>query len=285
MSNYSEGVGPAGPDRQGAWRSPVFLAGTRGGPAITPAAPQALEAAAVDKADRLLIIVPCLNEAESIGRLLGELAEQAPFADVLVVDDGSTDDTHLMVTAPARAVRLPVNLGIGGAVQTGIKYAERNGYGRCLQVDGDGQHPPGEVRRLMAAMDKGGAQLVIGSRYLTGEGFQSSAMRRLGGRVIGLALRSCFGGRRRVSDPTSGFRLMDRRAIEFFARHYPTDFPEPISIAWALARGMRVEEVPVQMRERQGGVSSIRMMKTISYMVRVVSYVLLARATILPGRA
>jgi glycosyltransferase involved in cell wall biosynthesis len=234
---------------------------------------------------RVLLIVPCLNEAGSIVSLLREIQAQASGCDVLVVDDGSTDGTHRLVGPPARCVRLPANLGIGGAVQAGIQFAERERYDFCVQIDGDGQHPPELVAELLENAIETGSQLVIGSRYLAPtDGFQSTAMRRLGSRIIGRTIHFCFGGAR-ITDPTSGLRVMDRRAIAFFAHHYPTDFPEPVSIAWGLARGFRVREVAVRMRERQAGVSSIRLMKTVSYMVRVVSYVLLARFTILPGEA
>lgn len=230
-------------------------------------------------------MVPCFNESGAIARLLTEIQETCPAYDVLVVDDGSTDGTHRLVRPPARCVRLPVNLGIGGAVQTGIQFAERAGYDFCVQIDGDGQHPPDAVPCLVQVAVQGGCQLVIGSRYLgSREGFQSTPMRRLGSRLIGRALHFCFGGAR-ITDPTSGLRVMDRRAIALFSRHYPADYPEPVSIAWLLARGLQVRELAVSMRKRQAGTSSIRLLRTVSYMVRVLSYVLLARFTRLPGEA
>jgi glycosyltransferase involved in cell wall biosynthesis len=234
---------------------------------------------------RVLVVVPCFNEAGAIGALLAELQERAACCDVLVVDDGSTDGTDRLVLPPARCVRLPANLGIGGAVQTGLQFAERAGYDYCIQIDGDGQHPPDLVHALVQEAIQSASQLVIGSRYLGArDGFQSTAMRRIGSALIGRTLHLCFGGNR-ITDPTSGLRVMDRKAIALFARHYPTDYPEPVSIAWLLAKGLRVREIPVRMRERQAGVSSIRLMKTVSYMVRVLSYVLLARITDLPSDA
>jgi glycosyltransferase involved in cell wall biosynthesis len=234
---------------------------------------------------RVLVVVPCFNEAGAIGAVLAELGETAAWCDVLVLDDGSSDGTHRLVVPPAQCVRLPANLGIGGAVQTGIQFAEREGYDYCVQIDGDGQHPPELVEGLIQQAAENASQLVIGSRYLGArDGFQSTAMRRIGSMLIGRTLHLCFGGNR-ITDPTSGLRVMDRKAIAFFARHYPTDYPEPVSIAWLLARGFRVREVPVRMRERQAGVSSIRLIKTVSYMVRVLSYVLLARITDLPTDA
>ena len=234
---------------------------------------------------RLLVIVPCFNEAASIARVIQDIRAHAAFADVLVIDDGSSDATCAEAAKWARCVRLPVNLGIGGAVQTGIRFADRNGYDACIQVDGDGQHPADQIERLLAATRAARPQIVVGSRYLDdNDGFKSSWLRRLGSRVISAALRTCFAASR-ITDPTSGFRLMDRRAIEFFSRHYPTDFPEPISIAWALANGFEVIETPVMMRERQGGTSSIRLFKTWSYMIRVVVYIVLARMTSLSETA
>lgn len=138
-------------------------------------------------------------------------------------------------------------------MQTGIKFADRHGYDACVQVDGDGQHPADQIAKLLAAMRSQQARIVIGSRYLDdNDGFKSSVMRRLGSRLISRTLGICFGPCR-ITDPTSGFRLMDRRAIAFFSRHYPADFPEPISIAWALANGLEVAETPVTMRERRTG--------------------------------
>jgi glycosyltransferase involved in cell wall biosynthesis len=233
----------------------------------------------VAEAAELLVIVPCFNEAASIAGVIQDIRTHAEFADILVVDDGSSDTTSLEAAKWARCIRLPVNLGIGGAVQTGIRFADRSGYGACVQVDGDGQHPADQIAKLVTVMRSKQAQIVVGSRYLDdNDGFKSSFMRRLGSRVISKTLGVCFGPCK-ITDPTSGFRMMDRRAIEFFSRHYPADFPEPISIAWALANGLEVAETPVTMRRRQAGASSIRMFKTWSYMIRVVVYIVLARMT------
>jgi len=161
-------------------------------------------------------------------------------------------------------------------VQTGTRFARDNGYDFCVQIDGDGQHPPAEVMKLLQAYRQGKANVVIGSRYLTSLTFRSTLARRMGSRIIGAALRLFFGGTR-ISDPTSGLRLFDRAAIEFFAARYPHDYPEPISIAWALRSGLTIKEVPVRMRAREHGVSSIAGLRTMSYMVRVLSYIVLAR--------
>ena len=242
------------------------------------------EAGGVKAESRPLVIVPCFNESASIAGVLADLRTYLPDADILVIDDGSTDFTHLQVTEPARCLRLPVNLGIGGAVQTGLIYAARHGHEFCVQVDGDGQHPARVLPDLLRAARQTGADILIGSRYLsTSGGDQSSAPRRMGGRVIGAALLLCFGGAR-ISDPTSGMRVMSRRAIRLFAQHYPADFPEPVSLAWGRARGFAIAEMPVAMRPRQGGVSSLGGLRGVSYMVRVVTAILLARISVPLGK-
>jgi glycosyltransferase involved in cell wall biosynthesis len=224
---------------------------------------------------RLLVVVPAYNEAASLRRLLPEIARELPGASVLVVDDGSRDRTFEVARDFAPCARAVQNLGIGGAVQTGIRYADREGFELCVQVDGDGQHPPAAVRKLLDVHARTGADIVIGSRFLEGRGFQSSAARRLGIRVIALALRLLFG--RAIRDCTSGLRLLDRKAIALFARDYPRDFPEPISGAIALRQGLVIEEVPVEMRERAEGASSIAGVKPLLYMIRVLGYLVLTR--------
>jgi glycosyltransferase involved in cell wall biosynthesis len=225
---------------------------------------------------RVLLIIPCFNEEENVSAVLEEAAQLGSGYDTLVIDDGSTDRTYETARSYSKAIRLVRNLGIGGAVQTGIKYAHRQGYDYCVQVDGDGQHPPREVARLLAIQHSSGANIVIGSRYLEGEGFRSTRMRRLGSRLIALALRKLFRSGP-VTDPTSGLRLMDRQAMAFFAESYPQDYPEPISLAWALKRGLSIREVPVEMRSREKGSSSINKLRPLAYMVRVLGYIVLAR--------
>jgi len=224
---------------------------------------------------KILIIVPCFNEDHAIPELLRQIAA-AGFQHSLVVDDGSADRTYEVARKQSATVRLMINLGIGGAVQTGIKYAARNGYDLCAQIDGDGQHPPEEIRHLLDAYERSHCNIVIGSRYLRNDSFRSTFSRRIGTRMIAWTLRSLFSCQH-ITDPTSGMRLMDRKAIELFASRYPQDFPEPISLAWALRAGLTVDEVPVQMRPRQGGTSSLIGLKPLAYMVRVISYIALAR--------
>lgn len=223
---------------------------------------------------RTLLIIPCYNEADSIRVLLIEIARLNLGYDTLVIDDGSNDHTADVARALSPVVQMVSNLGIGGCVQTGIKYAWNKGYDYCIQVDGDGQHPPKELAKLVA--QKNTADIIIGSRFENIISFKSTTMRRFGSRLIMLTLFALFGGKL-ISDPTSGMRHMNRRAMELFARDYPQDFPEPISIARALKCGLTVNVVAVQMRERLNGVSSLKgLRKSISYMVRVLAYILLA---------
>lgn len=225
--------------------------------------------------ESLLVVIPCRNEAAGIESLLVEIAAELPEASVVVIDDGSMDDTADLAASRARVVRLPLNLGIGGAVQTGIRVAAREGFAFCVQVDGDGQHPPSEVRRLLSLRKETGANIVIGSRFKPGPGFRSSAARRLGIRIISAWLRLLFGVS--ITDPTSGLRLFDRRAIELFERRYPHDFPEPISIALAVQNALRVRETTVTMRPRAHGRSSIAGWNRAGYMIRVLGTLILIR--------
>jgi glycosyltransferase involved in cell wall biosynthesis len=225
----------------------------------------------------VLLVLPCFNEGESIHQLLSEIqALKSPY-DTLVVDDGSSDDTYRIARdSGSKVIRLIQNLGIGGAVQTGIKFAWQHDYDFCIQVDGDGQHPPDQITVLLEACLSDSANIVVGSRYLKNDTFRSTAMRRAGGRFISQMLVLLFGGTR-ISDPTSGLRLLDRKAIALFSAHYPLDYPEPISLAWALRAGLKISERPVSMRAREKGQSSIFGVKIVSYMIRVIGYLLLAR--------
>jgi glycosyltransferase involved in cell wall biosynthesis len=225
---------------------------------------------------RVLLVIPCFNEAESIGPLLDEIrACNAGYA-TLVVDDGSTDRTHEIAAAKSPTVRLIANLGIGAAVQVGIKYAARHGFDCCVQLDGDGQHPPDQIAKLLAARTRTQANIVVGSRYLGDGAFRSSRLRRFGSQIIGRTLALVF-RTPPITDPTSGLRLLDRAAIELFAQRYPHDFPEPISLAWALGARLRIGECPVEMRPRRHGHSSLAGLRSLAYMVRVVGYIMLAR--------
>jgi glycosyltransferase involved in cell wall biosynthesis len=225
---------------------------------------------------RILLVIPCYNEEASIGDLLREIAAASAEYHPLVIDDGSADSTSAVAGAHAPVVRLIENLGIGGAVQTGIKYAERHGFDVCIQIDGDGQHDPKEISALLDAYRQRPHNIVIGSRFIDNTGFRSTMSRRMGSKLIAFALNTLFAGGR-ITDPTSGMRLMDRRAIELFARRYPLDFPEPISLAWAMRAGLTISETAVEMRARETGESSIDGFKPLTYMIRVLGYILLAR--------
>ncbi|MEK7382601.1 MAG: glycosyltransferase family 2 protein [Elusimicrobiota bacterium] len=225
---------------------------------------------------RVLLILPCWNEGAAIAKVLGEIKRLDAAYDTLVVDDGSVDDTFKTASALSPCVRLAHNLGIGGAVQTGIQYAHRHGYDFCIQIDGDGQHPPDQIAVLLAAHRAAPANILIGSRYLSRDSFQSTFARRLGSGLIAYAIRLLFGGAV-VTDPTSGMRLMDRRAMAFFTQAYPHDYPEPISLAWALRHGLTLREHAVRMRGREQGSSSIKGLKVMAYMLRVVFYIACSR--------
>ena len=196
------------------------------------------------------------------------LRAQAPTFDVLVVDDGSTDETAAIARAAgARVLRMPFNLGIGGAVQSGFVYALEHGYDRMVQVDGDGQHVAGEIAVLEQAMDSDPTDVVCGSRFLTETGYPAPISRRTGIHIFAFLLSRIV--EQRVSDPTSGFRLYNRRAIALFARDYPHDYPEVEAVLMVHHHRLRMREVPVRMLERDGGQSSIKSGKSAYYMVKV----------------
>ena len=225
---------------------------------------------------KILAIIPCYNEAASLPALLEQMARHCPELDLLVIDDASTDNTAEVVSGKLPVIRLVRNLGIGGAVQTGLKYALRNGYELALQIDGDGQHPPEQIPNMLAHYREVPVNILIGSRFLEEGGFNSTFLRRQGIFLIRWTLNLLYGSR--ITDPTSGMRLMDRKAIVLFSEHYPQDYPEPISIANALEQGMSVAEVSVSMRSRMSGKSTISGLRALIYMIQVVGYILLTRA-------
>jgi glycosyltransferase involved in cell wall biosynthesis len=216
-----------------------------------------------------LAVVPAYNEAATIAGVVRTLQEHAPQYDVLVVDDGSTDDTApLAEAAGATVIRLPFNLGIGGAVQSGFTYALEGGYQRMVQVDADGQHLPEELDALSDAMDADpSVDMICGSRFLTDTGYPAPISRRTGIHIFAFLLSRIVG--QRVSDPTSGFRLYNRRGIALFAHDYPHDYPEVEAVLMVHHHRLRMAEVPVRMLERGGGVSSISSGKSAYYMIKV----------------
>jgi glycosyltransferase involved in cell wall biosynthesis len=217
-----------------------------------------------------LAVVPAYNEAGSVANVVKSLRDSAAGFDVLVVDDGSTDDTARQArSAGAAVIRLPFNLGIGGAVQTGFLYAVQNDYDYVAQVDGDGQHEAGELHKLVAAFDADpSVDMVCGSRFLGGEHkYPAPISRRTGVHLFAFALRVML--RQPVSDPTSGFRLYNRRAVALFAGDYPHDYPEVEAILMLHSHQLRMTEVPVRMQLRGAGRSSITKSRSFYYMIKV----------------
>lgn len=217
---------------------------------------------------RLLCIVPALNEEHTVAAVIADIRAGAVDADIIVVDDGSRDDTSGAAAACGVSVlRSPFNMGIGGAVQAGMICADEGGYQFAVQVDGDGQHVADEIRTLIDAQRETGANVVIGSRFLSGTTFRSSAARRGGMRFLS-ALVSAL-ARQRFTDTTSGFRLYDRRSIELLSIDYPEDYPEVEAILFLRRAGLSVVETQVEMRERQDGRSSITPLRSVYYMAKV----------------
>ncbi len=216
----------------------------------------------------ILIIVPAYNEEESLPGVIRDLREQVPQAEVLVVNDGSTDGTTRIAREMGVTVLdLPFNLGIGGAVQAGYLYARQRGCDIAVQFDGDGQHIAAEVRRLIEPVSSGRADLSIGSRFLNPGEYRAPVLRRIGIRIFSFVLSRILGTA--VTDSTSGFRAANRRVIEFFSCCYPDDYPEAESLVLLHRMSMRLEEVPVTMRERTGGTSSITPVRSVYYMTKV----------------
>lgn len=218
--------------------------------------------------NKKLIIIPAFNESENILNTVNDIKNKASDFDYIVINDCSKDDTlSILKNNNLNYINLPVNLGIGGAVQTGYKYALENGYDLAVQVDGDGQHDPQYLSALSESLNREKADMVIGSRFIENKGFQSTFMRRVGILYFTNLINILTGYR--ITDPTSGFRMVNRKVIELFASDYPRDYPEPESIVSLLKRNLKIIEVPVEMKERQGGVSSIKMWNSVYYMVKV----------------
>lgn len=217
---------------------------------------------------KVLIIIPAYNESENIERVVDNLTGNFPQYDYLIVNDCSRDNTEEIIKKRGyNYISLPVNLGIGGGVQSGYLYAVQNDYDIAVQIDGDGQHDPAFVEKLIAPIISGEADITIGSRFIDKKGFQTSFLRRLGNRFISLVIRVCCGVN--ATDTTSGFRASGREATAFFAENYAQDYPEPEAIVAAALNDFRIKDVAVEMNERQGGVSSINARRSVYYMIKV----------------
>ena len=225
---------------------------------------------------RKLIIIPAYNEEENIVGLISEIKRKAADFDYVVINDCSKDNTlGLCRDNGINVIDLPINLGIGGAVQTGYRYAYQKGYDYAIQLDGDGQHDPGFLELMFDKAVAQDADMLIGSRFIEKEGFQSTTARRFGIRYFtGLI---CILTGKVITDPTSGFRMVNRKVIEKFAWDYPRDYPEPESVVSVLKENGKVVEIPVKMRERQGGVSSINIKRSMYYMIKVTIAMIMER--------
>jgi glycosyltransferase involved in cell wall biosynthesis len=215
-----------------------------------------------------LIIIPAYNESANIENTVKDIVTNAPDFDYVIINDCSTDNTlEICERNGFNVVNLPLNLGIGGAVQTGYRYAYNNSYDIAVQVDGDGQHDPAFLTKMAEVMVAEKADMLIGSRFLEKEGFQSSRVRRMGITYFTWLIKLFT--RKKITDPTSGLRMINSDIIEIFAESYPRDYPEPESVVHVIRLGKNVREIPVIMRERQGGKSSIRFFSSIYYMIKV----------------
>lgn len=225
---------------------------------------------------KVLLIIPAYNEAENIEKVINNIVQNYPQYDYVIVNDGSRDDTEeICLKNHYQVLNLPLNLGIGGAVQTGYRYALKNHYDIAIQIDGDGQHDIAYVEKLIEPIISGRADITIGSRFIEREGFQSSVTRRMGISLLsGLIHVLCL---RKVRDVTSGFRAVNEKFIKTYAENYPSDYPEPEAIVAAIMHRGKIAEVPVIMKERAGGSSSINLKRSVYYMIKVTLAILVCR--------
>jgi len=217
---------------------------------------------------KILAIVPAYNEENNIALVIADLRKHQPGIKILILNDASTDQTEKVAhETGATVLNLAVNLGIGGAVQTGFIYARNEMYDIAFQFDGDGQHLAAEIDKLLEPLNSNEADVVIGSRFLEKGGFRSSLTRRAGIRLISLVNKLLTG--RKIMDSTSGFRAFNQKAISFLAENYSQDYPEPEAVVQLFRNGFNILEVPVQMRARLSGQSSIRPLHSFYYIIKV----------------
>lgn len=228
---------------------------------------------------KVLVIIPAYNESGNIVNTVSSLVTECPDVDYIIINDCSTDNTKEVIKEQGyNYLDLPVNLGIGGGIQTGYKYATEHDYDIAIQFDGDGQHNALYIPKLIHAIEEGQADMVIGSRFIDCEGFQTSFMRRIGINIINAVIRMCTGYK--VTDATSGFRATNKELTAFFSKNYAQDYPEPEAIVTAIKNGFSVKDIPVVMNERAEGESSINTIKSFYYMIKVILAVLLQAAVL-----
>lgn len=229
--------------------------------------------------NKVLVIIPCYNERESILNVIGNIKKSNKDVDYIVVNDCSTDNTRdILVKNHINFIDLPVNLGIGGAVQAGYKYAKDYNYDIAIQIDGDGQHDPKYISKIVEPLKNDECDVVIGSRFIEKEGFQSSALRRLGINILSSCIYLFYG--LKIYDVTSGFRAVNKKMIDIYAKDYAQDYPEPEALVTAVLYKQRIKEVPVIMQERMGGTSSIHSFKSVYYMIKVSLAIIFRKITI-----
>lgn len=225
---------------------------------------------------KVLIIIPAYNEAENICKVVDNIVRNFPQYDYVVINDASTDSMGEILQKKSYCyLDQPINLGIGGTVQNGYQYARDNGYDVAVQLDGDGQHDVKYLETMLQKIENDEADIVIGSRFLEKEGFQSSFLRRTGIAILSMIIKLCTW--KRIKDVTSGFRAVNRRFINIYAKDYPQDYPEPEAIVAAIMHRGRIVEVPVIMNERVHGESSINFPKSVYYMIKVVLALFICR--------
>ena len=225
---------------------------------------------------KCLLIIPAYNEAENIEKVVNNIVENYPQYDYIIVNDGSNDNTEkICLKNDYHVLNLPINLGIGGAVQTGYCYARDNDYDVAVQIDGDGQHDVSFLAEMIKLIESGQADVVIGSRFVEKEGFQSSKIRRIGIKFLSGLAKILTGVR--VKDITSGYRAVNRMFINIFAEDYPSDYPEPEAMVIAAVYGGKIRAYPVVMRERENGESSITLKKSVYYMTKVTIAMMIRR--------